>query len=217
MVGVPWGKILLSPRCWAYYLAGASISFSWYVYVTFLPSFLKDEFEVSYEQTEIMTGLPLLAGAVTCFLGGGLSDWLVQKTGSRRWGRSGVGMAGYGLAGLTTLGVAFLNRENASVWGVIALICLTTAIQDLALAAIWATAADIGQRYTGTVAGCLNTIGGIGGFLSPYMAPWLYKNWGWQGVFLCYAASYFFGALMWLFIDASKPVTQGHDKSVGDV
>src|SRR5690606_400957 len=41
-----------------------------------------------------MVSLPLLGGAFGGIAGGMLNDWLILRTGSRRWGRSSVGCAG---------------------------------------------------------------------------------------------------------------------------
>ena len=45
-------------------------------------------------------------------------------------------------------------------------IALTGYFNDLAMGASWATCQDIGKRYAAIVAGCMNTIGNLGGFAS---------------------------------------------------
>jgi MFS family permease len=203
LAGVPWSRLVLSPNLWAIYLAGATISFSWYFYVTFLPKYLKEQYEVDYRDSEIMVGLPLLVGGVSCLIGGRLSDYLVQRLNSKRWGRSLIGFGTYAGAGICALLIA--NMESA--WSAVFMICLVCFIQDMAVPVIWALSADVGGRYAGTVAGCMNSIGAVGGVCSMILAPHI----DWTVIFFVYAGSYFLGALMWLRINAGETIMQRHE------
>lgn len=197
--GVPWKRLLFSRNLWAVYLVAFAINFSWYFYITFLPKYLKDRFGVDFADSEIMTGLPLLVGGLSCLAGGRLSDRLIRRSGSLRWGRSLVGVAGYTAAGLCTLVVPSVG----TAWGVIAMICVACAFQDLAVPVLWSVCTDIGQSYAGTVGGCMNAVGAVGGALSPLFAARL----GWEMIFFAYGAAYLLGGLLWLGIDASRSVT----------
>jgi len=197
---VPWNLLLRSANLWAICLCSFALNFSWYFYITFLPKFLRDKFGVDFAGSELMTGLPLLIGGISCLIGGRLSDVLIRRTGSKRWGRSLVGLAGMAAAGLCVLVVPALG----TAWGIIAAICVACAFQDLAVPVLWAVCADVGQEYAGTVGGCMNALGSIGGVLSPLLAAWL----GWDGVFFAYAAAYGVGGLLWLGIDAGRPVAE---------
>jgi sugar phosphate permease len=198
--GVPWRRMFLSTNLWAVYLTAAAVSFSWYVNVTFLPRYLKDVFEVDYKDSQIMTGLPLFVSAFFCLVGGALSDYLIRWTGSRRWGRSLPGVIGFGLAGVCDLLIPYVNSPQA----VIALICTACAVQDLAIPGLWAACADIGGRYAGTLSGVMNAMGCLGGILSPLFTGDVAVAYGWNAVFLMFAATYFLGSLLWLRIDATE-------------
>lgn len=198
---VPWARLFFSPNLLWLYVASFTAAFSWFFYVTFLPKYLKEQFQVDYSHSEIMTGLPLLAGGLACLAGGRLSDVLIRATGSRRWGRSLQGAAGLGVAAACALGV---SRAH-SAWAVIFIICIASAFQDLALPALWSASVDIGGRCAGTVSGCMNSAGAIGAMLSPLVAAKVAILWNWNAVFVVFAASYFLGALAWLRVDASRP------------
>ncbi len=199
---LPWRRLLLSPNLWAIYLTAAAVSFSWYINVTFLPRYLKEQFGVDFAQSEIMTGLPLFVSAFFCLAGGGLSDALIRWTGSRRWGRSLPGLIGFASAGICFV----LIPQARTAWTAIALLCVACALQDLAIPSIWSVCADVGGRYAGTVSGCMNSAGGVGAMLSPLLSAYLSSAFDWNVAFLVFAASYFFGALMWLRIDATEPL-----------
>jgi nitrate/nitrite transporter NarK len=202
--GLPWRRLIASPNLWAIYLTAAAVSFSWYINVTFLPRYLKDRFGVDFADSEFMSGLPLLVSAFFCLAGGGLSDYLIRLTGSKRWGRSLPGVIGLTAAGVCNL----LITQATTAWAAIALLCIACALQDLAIPCIWAVCADIGGRYAGTVSGCMNAAGGVGAMLSPLLAAQLANRFDWNMAFLVFAGAYLLGGLLWLRIDATETILQ---------
>jgi len=201
-VNVPWSRLLGSVSLWALALTASCVSFNWYFYITFLPKYLEEHFRVSFTDSQLTSGMPLLVGGVACLLGGRLSDLLIRRTGSRRWGRSLVGLAAFGSAGLVILLVP-LAGSGAQV---IVLLCVANFCQDLAVPVIWTVAADIGGRYTGTASGFMNMVGGVGAVLSPIVVARFEPRFGWNAVFLLFAAVYLVGAVLWLAINAARPL-----------
>jgi MFS transporter, ACS family, glucarate transporter len=206
---VPWKTLLTSVNLWAICLAAFCISFGWYFYPTWQPRFLKEIYHIDYKDSEIITGLPFLCGALGCFLGGYLSDRLVRVWG-RRWGRSLFGLVGYAGAGLCVLATGFVHHPAQAV----VLLCLAFFINDLAVPVIWAIPADIAGRHAGTVAGMMNMAGGLGGMLIPILIPVLLlifpAHWSnhdhWKGIFAVMASAWFIGAIAWLRINAAEPL-----------
>jgi MFS family permease len=208
--GFSWRSLFLSTNLWAVYVTAAAVSFSWYINITFLPRYLSDRFAVDLKDSKWMTFMPLFVSAFTCLAGGWLSDRLVGRLG-RRWGRSVLGVAGFGLAGLCDSLIPWM----AGPWAVIALICLACAVQDLALAGLWAVGADIGGRYAGTVLGTMNTMGCIGATLSPLLAAKVSSYDSWDSAFLMFAGAYLLGALLWLRIDATEQIVMPKPAAAG--
>jgi MFS family permease len=206
----PWRGLVFGLTVWSMYGASFFVCFGWYFYPTWQPQYLKDVFGVEFENSELMTGAPFLCGAVGCLLGGRLSDYLVRRTGQRRWGRSAIGIIGFTAAGLCVLGTGF----TVTVWQAVALLCLAFLLNDLAIPVLWAACSDVGGRYAGTVSGIMNMIGGFGAIVSPILIPhvikWLPVEYSpaerWRIIFAGLAVSWFLGALSWIFIDASKPL-----------
>lgn len=195
---------------WALCSASFWVCFGWYFYPTWQPRYLEDVFGVRADaaQSEILTGLPFLCGALGCLVGGRYSDRLVARTGSRRWGRSIIGIVGFTGAGICVLATGFVTQW----WQAVVLLCLAFLINDLAIPVIWAACADVGGRYAGSVSGLMNMIGAIAAMLSPYLIPVVlgllpeaYSSVErWRLIFVGMSVAWFLAAASWLFIDASK-------------
>lgn len=206
----PWRSLVFSLSIWGLCLASCGVSFAWYFFPTWQAEYLDKVHAISYEHSEIMTGLPFLFGAVGCLLGGGLSDWMIRRTGSRRWGRSLIGCAGFTGAGLCVLATGFVT----AAWQAVGLLCLAFLINDLAIPVIWSACADIGGRFAGTVSGIMNMAGGIGAVVSPMLIPRALQalpgdyeaSVRWRIIFAGLAVSWFVAAAAWLVIDASRPL-----------
>lgn len=193
---------LLSANALALCLVSFCVSFCFYFYITFLPKYLKEQFAVDYGQSQIISGLPLLAGGLACLAGGALSDWAIRRTGRLGLGRRLVPVAGWTLAGLCAFAVAGLSSPTA----VMVLIVVAFACQDLGVPSMWSVPADIGGRYAGTIGGWMNTAGAVGGMLSPLVAAQVSIRYGWNAAFVLFGIVYLLGALAWLKVDAGRPL-----------
>ena len=195
---------LFSSNVLALCLVSFCVSFCFYFYITFLPKYLKDEFHVDYAQSQFISGLPLLLGGFACLAGGFLSDYTIRKTGSKRWGRSLIPIAGWTAAGLCAFAVSQLHSAAA----VMALIVIAFTFQDLGVPSMWSLPTDIGGRFAGTLGGWMNSAGAIGGMLSPIVAAQVSIARGWNATFVVFGAVYLLGALAWLRVDAGSPMRQ---------
>ena len=142
-------------------------------------------------------GGPLIFGAAGCLIGGWLSDRYIRRTGDRKWGRRIYGMIGHGAC--VPLWLVCVIAPNA--WSFALAAALTGFFNDLSMGSAWASCQDIGRRHAAIVAGCMNTIGNLGGAVSSYViAP------GYTWNFVIFAGMYAVAVVLWLLIDASKPV-----------
>jgi hypothetical protein len=112
-----------------------------------------------------------------------------------------------------------------NVWALGALLSATFFFNDLAMGPAWAACADIGERYAGTLGGAMNMIGNIGGACGALVAGELFGRdfvlpiravtgafadvplVGNELVFVVFACSFWLGALCWLGVDVTKPVS----------
>jgi MFS transporter, ACS family, glucarate transporter len=164
---VPWAKLLLSRNLWVLCLMYFCSSYSWYFNVNYLPEFLKEQHGIQKEDVlgALFKGGPLIFGAVGCILGGFLSDWFIRRTGNHKWGRRLLGIGGQSAC----VGCYLVCLIAPSAWMFALAIALSGFFNDLAMGSSWATCQDIGKRYAAIVAGCMNTIGNLGGAASAFL------------------------------------------------
>jgi ACS family glucarate transporter-like MFS transporter len=222
---VPWGQLLRSRNLWAICLMYFFMSYGWYFNVNYLPSYLEEMHEVAKSSVwgSVAKGGPLLVGAVGCIVGGWLTDAAVRRTGNRKWSRRVFGMFGHGVC--VPLYLYCVVAPNA--WTFAVALALTGFFNDLAMGQAWATCQDIGRRHAAIVAGCMNTVGNLGGFASSKIIAWLLDLSssgagdlaslspgpkkaallpGYEWNFYSFAALYAIAMMLWLCIDATKPV-----------
>ncbi|HJT77370.1 MAG TPA: MFS transporter [Gemmataceae bacterium] len=226
---VPWMNLVKNPHLWALCLMYFCAAYGWYFNITFLPSCLETQYGVKPDSVvgAIYKGGPLWMGAITCMLGGWLSDRFIRRTGNRKWGRRLFGMVGHGLCGLCYL--ACLIAPNA--FSFFLAISFAAFWNDLTMGPAWATCQDTGRRYAAIVAGCMNMVGNFGGaaaasvtgaILVHYQSAYAAAHGvafdhldaahktaammpGYQVNYAVFAAVYFIAMFLWLGIDATKP------------
>lgn len=172
------------------------------LYVYWIPSFLVEGHNLDEATMGVFAPLPLLGGAVGGVLGGLLNDWLLRRTGNRRWARSGVAFTGK----LIAAGLVLYSAHVGS--GELAMVVLLTArvFGDWSLPTQWGAVTDMGGRAAGTLFGLVNTVGALGGFVAGPTLGWLKREYGWEGLFAGAAAMCLLAAVTWLFIDCTRRV-----------
>ena len=125
------------------------------------------------------------------------------------------------------LGIFYLlaTQYIGNLWPFAICLILVGLSNDFMMAPSWATAQDIGRRYSAIVSGAMNMVGNLGATLGITFTGRVEKAYtvekfndvtqamdkvvDAQGYVICftiYAAVYFCGVIAWLFIDAEKPI-----------
>jgi nitrate/nitrite transporter NarK len=178
---VPWAAILRNRNLWVLCAMYFCASYGWYFNITWLPGYLTNRYGIDQHSTgfwtfSLMAGAPLLFGSLACIVGGLLTDAFIRRTGNRKWGRRLFGVVGHGTCALCY----FLSLGANNPWMFVLAVAMASFCNDLTMGSAWASCLDIGKRYSGIVAGCMNTIGNLGGaaagyftglILSHYTAP----------------------------------------------
>src|SRR5207249_3093275 len=145
----------------------------------------------------------------------------------RKWGRRLFGLCGHGLCALCYLGCL----AAPSAFWFFAAISLAAFFNDLTMGSAWATCQDIGRRYAAIVAGCMNTVGNLGGAAAGWATGFILelslrsyvaahhldpdrlsdaqetagKALGYQINFISFAAVHAVAMLLWTRIDSTRP------------
>ena len=204
-----WRTLLLSPTIWFLLLMYFCSNAGWSFFVSWITPYLEGDLRLTGMKLALASGSPLFVGGIACFLGGFLTDRLVRAWG-RRWGRTLIGTIGYGFAG-TLMVIAFKVTTHHAELALVA-ICLSSFSKDIGMAATWAITIDIGQRYSGTVSGLMNSFGNMSQVLSvPIVAQIAilagtagHPNWNFSLYY--YAAMFFIAAVCFVFVDPRKTV-----------
>jgi MFS family permease len=225
---VPWRELVTRPTMWFLWGQYFCLSYGWYFYVTWLPTYLKDvrgmdiksnaimkwladilEGSISPEMTlkilaAALAGIPLLFGGFGSLIAGIISSRWIARTGQVTRVRRSFGFIG--LTGAATLlMVSFYIKDP-----LLAMLSMGMAsfFNDMTLPGSWATCMDIGGKYAGTVSGSMNMMGNFGGMSGPLVVGLVlqFTNRDWQLAFAISSVIYFLGAICWLFIDPVTPL-----------
>lgn len=233
--GVPWLKLMKSWNLWFLCIMYFCASYGWYFNITYLPTFLQEQYQVDPKSLvgALYKGGPLWVGALACLSGGYLTDRVIRRTGNRKWGRRIFGVVGHGLCALCYLALMavpnvfffFLFLSLAAFWN------------DMTMGSAWATCQDIGRRYAAIVAGCMNTIGNLGGAVAGKTTGWILdasvasyasahgldpkaltdaeriagQHLGYQINFISYGLVYLIAVVLWMLVDSTRPVAPEAD------
>lgn len=221
---VPWLRMFTSTNLIALYVAAFCSSYCWYFHSSQMRNYLKMHFGVEGQYSDWAMTAPLLGGGLCCILGGVISQWIIARTGSLRWGRALPGFFAFTCAAVCLLMVPYFNNGanfadgKPNFLGAAVCITLCFTLQDLHMAVLWSLTSDIGGRLAGTLAGNLNMLGNIGGYLGILIVPRVLDIGKtsdgppqWDNVFWMNGCVYVLGALMWLRINANEKLLHADD------
>jgi MFS family permease len=192
--------MLTSRSAWCLCLAYGGLGLAGNFFITMLPTYLREHRHLTRETASVVSMVPLACGIVMCVLGGYLSDQIMRRTGSRRWGRRVVGVAGMVVASTALLATIWVRDTVALA----VLLGLAFIGNDLAMGPAWAAAADIGERHAGTLGGTMNMTAALTGALGAMLAGDLMQQGRDVLLFVILASSYALGGVFWLGVDVTR-------------
>ena len=201
---VPWGKFLRSRQvwmlCWQYF----ALSYGWYFYITWLPTYLREARHLELGSTALFGILPLFFGGLGNPFSVVVGGWLARTTGSVKLARKTMSCIGFaGAAGFLVLSTTMRDPLLA-----VLAIAMASFSNDLVMPGAWSAAMDIGGKYAGTLSGAMNMWGNFAGFVAPvvigYLLKWTHSNW--NLTFYVSAAVYLTGIIFWLLLDPVTPL-----------
>jgi len=201
---VPWARFLRSRQvwmlCWQYFC----LSYGWYFYITWLPTYLQQGRHLTIPNSAILGIVPLFFGGLgnpASVVAGALLQRRLQNVVLTRRIMACIGFTG-------AAGFLVLSTTMADATMAVLAIGLASFFNDLVMPGAWASAMDIGGKHAGTLSGAMNMWGNIGGAISPlaigYILSWTGSNW--NLTFYLSAVIYLMGIVCWLFLDPVTPL-----------
>ncbi len=200
---VPWGRFAGSSSIWLLWIQYFMLSYGWYFYITWFPTYLKDSLNFDLKAGgAVLSGMPLFLGGIGCLVSGFITPKLAAMLGDARKARKIVAVFGMTMAGILLI-VAMQLREPLVIVGVIA---MASFCNDLVMPPAWNTCMDVGGKFAGTLSGSMNMMGNFAGGVAPVVIGYVLKQTGNDFTITVYisATAYFIGALCWLGIDSTK-------------
>ncbi len=205
-LSVPWAVFLRSGSAWLLWIQYACLSYAWYFYITWFPTYLDGTHGTTLGPATlaVLAGLPLFGGGfgslVSGFCAGAISRWM-----------GGIGRARRTLAafGFVAAAVCLLAsnsvRDNALALALF--IGLAGLFNDFALPCAWGACMDVGGRFSGTFSGAMNMMGNLGGFVAPIVTGYILDRTGsWNLVFSLSSGVYLIGGVCWVLLDPVTPL-----------
>ncbi|WP_417390792.1 MFS transporter [Gimesia sp.] len=198
----PWGEILTSFSMWMicaqqFFRAAGTI-----FYMTWFPVYLQKARGITIASSGIWTSFPLLSFVVGNFLGGIAVDWVLQRTGSRRWSRQGVAIVAMLGCGLCTLCAYFVSEMNLAM----TLITVSMFFAGLGGACGYTVTIDKGGQHVAPIFGMMNMAGNLGAALLPVIVGAMFQAQFYKPVLILMTGIYLAAAACWMLLNPNGTV-----------
>jgi MFS family permease len=158
---VPWGSLTrrMAPVTIVYFCYGWTL----WLYLTWLPSYFLHEYQYDLRKSALFTSAVFFAGVVGDYLGGVVSDRILERTGDLQKARRNVVVAGF-LASFVCLLPVFITHDLVAI-----ILALGAAFfcAEIVIGPMWSIPMDIAGKFSGTAAGMMNTGSALAAILSP--------------------------------------------------
>lgn len=201
---VPWWRLVSSPTVWMLWLQYFLISYPFYFYLTFFPTYLMEGRHLTFDEASRFAIFPLLFAGAGCLVSGMISARVARWTGSVSLARRILGTTGFFVAGLFVL----LHIQIQTPFLAMLALGIATFFHDLTTPGAWGACMDVGAKFAGTLSGSMNMMGNFGSMVSPIAMGYILKYTGnnWNVCLYSVAAAYLLGTLCWPWMDPVSPL-----------
>jgi MFS family permease len=225
---VPWRKLLASRTVWLLWVQYFCLTYGWFFYVTWLPTYLQDTRGLELDRNAVMlslehvlrqfltpettqrvllaalAGIPLFFGGLGSLVCGLATPPLVRATGSVARTRRTMALVGFTGASVLLVSSVYVNDPLLAMLAM----GLASFCNDLTMPGSWSTCMDVGAKYAGTLSGSMNMMGSLGAAAAPLVIGLLldYSERNWTLTFWISGIIYFLGGLCWLWLDPVTPI-----------
>jgi MFS family permease len=201
---VPWGRFARSLQVWMICLQYFCLSYGWYFYVTWLPTYFHEAHGLDLKTVAFFSTAPLLFGGIANPVSAFCASRLVRRGLALAQARRLMAYIGFtGAAGFLVLSTRMADPMFATL-----AIGLASFSNDLVMPGAWGACMDMGGKHAGSLSGAMNMWGNIGGALCPLVIGVILKltDNNWNLTFYVSAAIYLLGIVCWKFLDPVTPL-----------
>ena len=174
---VPWGTILRSSSIWALFALHFSSNWFFYFMISWLPTYLSSERQLSLPQMAAGSSLPFLCA----WVGANLFAQLLDRAGpgKSRSRACKLLLIPYSGSALCLMAASAATSAVAAV----ALLCAAMMLLGSITPVFSSGSLDLAPRHAAAVASAQNTFANLSGILAPVVIGYLAKTNGWPAAF----------------------------------
>ena len=194
-VSLPFSKWRSNLPLWAITVAHFCNNYSLFVFLSWLPIFIKDGLGVPMAAVGFLAMLPHVASFLFLNIGGYFADYLTNKGIRLLTVRKLSNSIAFGGSGICLC----IVPELESVAGIIAIMCLGNIFGGFSAGGFIVNHADIGPNHTGRLMGITNMIAALPGLIGGVLTGIILDvTNSWDIVFYVVAGITFFGGIFYL-------------------
>lgn len=179
-----WGELLRIRSSWSIILGRFFLDPIWWMFVTWLPIYLIEVFNLDIKQVAMSAWVPYLGAALGSILGGWFSGWLAGRGRTINYARKCAMLIG---AAVILPAMAIAALAESAILAVVMMAFVLGGFQFV-MTNIQTLASDL---HTGKTVGSLAGIGGaaatLGTLSTMYLVPLLTNSGNWTGFFVMLA------------------------------
>jgi len=199
---VPWKLIFRNSTLWPLMLMYFCCQWANYFFIAWMPVYLQEGRGFSEHSMKEITSVLFIVGVSGFLAGGAAGDWFLKRKGLKK-GRRLTGMLGLGACGFLLLNAAVSSNNTITAASLIG----ANFSFSFGVMVSYAVCADIGRNNAGTVTGAMNFFGQMGAFsLALIFGKIVQVTQHFDYPLYLLAIVMFAGCLLWLAIDADKPL-----------
>jgi MFS family permease len=232
---VPWKKLIQSRTVWLLWTQYFCLTYGWFFYITWLPTYLKETRGVELNQNAFMVwlegllnavlmpdtsrkvlvaalaGIPLFVGGIGCIAAGIVTPRLIRRLRDVALTRRLLALVGFTGASILLVGSWYIRDPLLAMFAMGA----ASFCNDITMPGSWSTCMDVGGKFAGTLSGSMNMLGSFGGMLAPLVVGLIldFSGRNWALTFWVSGTVYLLGGVCWLWIDPVTPITADENKS----
>ena len=199
----PWKAILSKVQVWALIINHFCVSWGFFMFLTWLPTYLVKAHGFSIKEMGLYSMLPYLAMVIGSNGAGWMADYCIRLTGNITLIRKVFHSISLFSASIFLI---FLAQADTKM-SVIIFVTLALGVLSMTGSSTGPNAMDIGPRYAGIIMGMQTTAGNIAGVIVPVIVGCIVSLTNrWDLIFYIASGVLIFGAVVWNAFATGKQI-----------